>query len=580
MVGGLAGIAVGATIAGLSTGHRRVRRRAAACSPLAKIVFDVGLISWTADHVPTSGAAGSSDHRDVVGARAARRRHARSGSSPRRRRGAGRTSSAPSPSSPRPGVRARPARRRTSRRRGRRAPAGRRRTTRLRPSGWAAVVGMFGLMAAAQALFVTFGAWLEDDFGVRHGRPRRRDVRDRRPRAGWRRSTSAARTDRWGKERSVMRGAAIMVPVRPACSPRSTSSSASGSSPSASFIAAFEFAIVSAIPIGAELVPGAPGRGIGTMIACGTRRAGGRRRSRRRGCTSASAWRRAAMLGAGVRRGRRRRPCSPVGASSPPRPRRRSVGSASVRKVVTASFGSLSELARRRGARPRAGAGPGRHRRRGRRRQLRRRADRRGPLPGHAAAAVHAGIRGRRRRRRGRRRRRRARRRRRVLALPSSGGYASQVAVPAPAAVPIPDNLTAGQAAGLVQSYATMLYALHPPDDRHQPASGSPCSAPAAASGWPPSTWRPRSAPRSLHAHRATDKLTLARRPAPSATVAYEADGVDLKTAIREVDRRRRRRRRRPDRRAEGRGGAAQPALGRALPRGRVRRPGRSRASR
>ena len=48
----------------------------------------------------------------------------------------------------------------------------------------------------------------------------------------------------------------------------------------------------------------------------------------------------------------------------------------------------------------------------------------------------------------------------RVLALPSSGGYASQVVVPSPAAVPIPDNLTSGQAAGLVQSYATMLYAL------------------------------------------------------------------------------------------------------------------------
>ena len=48
----------------------------------------------------------------------------------------------------------------------------------------------------------------------------------------------------------------------------------------------------------------------------------------------------------------------------------------------------------------------------------------------------------------------------RVLALPSTGGYASQVVVPAPAAVPIPDSITAGQAAGLVQSYATMLYAF------------------------------------------------------------------------------------------------------------------------
>ena len=26
---------------------------------------------------------------------------------------------------------------------------------------------MFGLMSAAQSLFITFGPWLEDDFGVR-----------------------------------------------------------------------------------------------------------------------------------------------------------------------------------------------------------------------------------------------------------------------------------------------------------------------------------------------------------------------------------------------------------------------------
>ena len=48
----------------------------------------------------------------------------------------------------------------------------------------------------------------------------------------------------------------------------------------------------------------------------------------------------------------------------------------------------------------------------------------------------------------------------RVVALPATGGYASQVAVPATAAVPIPDSLSSGQAAGLVQSYATALYAF------------------------------------------------------------------------------------------------------------------------
>ena len=51
MVGGLVGIAAGAAIAGLSPG---VVLFAAGLLVLGvtKVVFDVGLISWTADHVP------------------------------------------------------------------------------------------------------------------------------------------------------------------------------------------------------------------------------------------------------------------------------------------------------------------------------------------------------------------------------------------------------------------------------------------------------------------------------------------------------------------------------------------------
>ena len=48
----------------------------------------------------------------------------------------------------------------------------------------------------------------------------------------------------------------------------------------------------------------------------------------------------------------------------------------------------------------------------------------------------------------------------RVLAMPWLGGYASHVEVPAGAAVPIPGDLSYGQAAALVQSYGTMLFAL------------------------------------------------------------------------------------------------------------------------
>ncbi|MFD0684170.1 NADPH:quinone oxidoreductase family protein [Actinomadura fibrosa] len=48
----------------------------------------------------------------------------------------------------------------------------------------------------------------------------------------------------------------------------------------------------------------------------------------------------------------------------------------------------------------------------------------------------------------------------RVLAMCGLGGFASHVAVPAEAAVPIPDELTAAQAATFTQSYSTALFAL------------------------------------------------------------------------------------------------------------------------
>jgi NADPH2:quinone reductase len=48
----------------------------------------------------------------------------------------------------------------------------------------------------------------------------------------------------------------------------------------------------------------------------------------------------------------------------------------------------------------------------------------------------------------------------RVLAMPWLGGFASHVEVAAAAAVPIPGALSYGQAAALVQSYGTMLFAF------------------------------------------------------------------------------------------------------------------------
>ena len=48
----------------------------------------------------------------------------------------------------------------------------------------------------------------------------------------------------------------------------------------------------------------------------------------------------------------------------------------------------------------------------------------------------------------------------RVLGMCGLGGFASQVALPALSCVPVPDGLSSGQAAALIQSYATMLYAF------------------------------------------------------------------------------------------------------------------------
>jgi DHA1 family inner membrane transport protein len=261
---GLATIGVGTALAAASTGVVMFTVALMTVS-LAKIVFDVGLGAWIADHVPfarrsrivgiteTSWALGLLVGVSTLGvvtalsswrvayavasvavvamaAVVARRMP--------RERAAGHATGGPGP------------------------------VTRLTASGWCAVVGMFGLMSAAQTLFITFGPWLEDEYGfggldlavVTFGLGAIELAAS---------TTSAARTDRWGKERSVVAGTMIMAPAALALVLLSDHLAA-GLVLLAVFMAGFEFAIVSALPIGAELVPGSPGRGIGTMIAFGT----------------------------------------------------------------------------------------------------------------------------------------------------------------------------------------------------------------------------------------------------------------------------------------------------------------------
>lgn len=137
-----------------------------------------------------------------------------------------------------------------------------------RPAIWPYVAGAAALMSASQCLFVTFGSWLKDTFGfgaaqlsattfVLGGVELVASV------------TAARRTDAWGKERSAAGGAMLMVPAMLLLAVWH-----GHLVPGVVFLAialvGFEFGIVSALPIGTRLVPGAPAKGLGLMIGAGT----------------------------------------------------------------------------------------------------------------------------------------------------------------------------------------------------------------------------------------------------------------------------------------------------------------------
>ncbi len=135
-------------------------------------------------------------------------------------------------------------------------------------NGYLVFACAFLLMGASQCLSITFGPWFEDEFNY----------------------TSAALiavvialglfelvssisssrvTDVWGKEISVRRGAALMV----------ASALLMGLIPHISFVAVpmlvlfilgFEFALVSMLPLAANIVPTAGGIGLGLTVGAGT----------------------------------------------------------------------------------------------------------------------------------------------------------------------------------------------------------------------------------------------------------------------------------------------------------------------
>lgn len=120
----------------------------------------------------------------------------------------------------------------------------------------------------------------------------------------------------------------------------------------------------------------------------------------------------------------------------------------------------------------------------------------------------------------------------RVLAMPWLGGYASHLAVPAAGVVAIPDALTYGQAAALVQSYGTMLFSL---TRRTTVATGEWVLVLGAGGGIglaAVDVARHLGA-RVIAAASTEEKLGAARAAGAEATIAYETE--DLKVRAREL---------------------------------------------
>jgi len=139
---------------------------------------------------------------------------------------------------------------------------------RLVSRGWLILVSGFAITAASHALIVTFGSWLEDEFGLT---PAGISGVTFLLGAGELIATlSVARfTDIWGKRRSVAVGAALMVPASTGLA-LWNHHLALGVAFLVIGVIGFEFSVVSAISLGTGLVPGSPARGLGLLIGVDT----------------------------------------------------------------------------------------------------------------------------------------------------------------------------------------------------------------------------------------------------------------------------------------------------------------------
>jgi predicted MFS family arabinose efflux permease len=139
---------------------------------------------------------------------------------------------------------------------------------RLVSRGWLVLVAGFAMTAASHSLFVTFGSWLEDEFGFT---PAGISAVSFILGAGELIATlSVARfTDVLGKRRSMAVGAALMIPASAGLA-LWHHTLVVGVFLLAVAVLGFEFAVVSGISLGTGLVPGAPARGLGLLIGVDT----------------------------------------------------------------------------------------------------------------------------------------------------------------------------------------------------------------------------------------------------------------------------------------------------------------------
>jgi predicted MFS family arabinose efflux permease len=139
---------------------------------------------------------------------------------------------------------------------------------RLVSRGWLILLSGFAITAASHALIVTFGSWLEDEFGLTPAGIS--GVTFLLGASELVATLSVARyTDTWGKRRSVAFGAALMVPASVGLALWNHHLGL-GVAFLVIGVLGFEFAVVSAISLGTGLVPGSPARGLGLLIGVDT----------------------------------------------------------------------------------------------------------------------------------------------------------------------------------------------------------------------------------------------------------------------------------------------------------------------